>query len=220
MNSVAILRRYNAADEMHRLSESRLLFLDRPLTMQNTLLVGLGNPGPSYASNRHNVGFMALKLLAQEAGVSINRSKFKGFYNKGKLRDRSVIFLLPQTFMNLSGRSIQAACSFFNISPEQIIVLHDELDLSFGTLRLKRGGGHGGHNGLRSTIQSLGSREFVRLRLGIGRPSRGDASDFVLSNFNTEEREWLPDLLERTRDAILQVLDDGLQKAMNSVNVR
>jgi PTH1 family peptidyl-tRNA hydrolase len=187
--------------------------------MDRTLIVGLGNPGPRYAGNRHNVGFMALERLADDARIDATRKKFKGLFGAGEIERERVVMLAPQTFMNLSGQSVQPCAAFFDVSPPQIIVIHDELDLPFGTIRLKIGGGHAGHNGLRNIVAQLGTNTFVRLRVGIGRPQHGSVSDFVLSDFSAgDERAWLPDLLERSADAIRLVLREGARKAMNTIN--
>lgn len=186
--------------------------------MECHLVVGLGNPEPRYAAHRHNVGFMVVDRLAGQEGIPVNRAKFKGILGTGTVEGRSVVLLKPLTFMNLSGRSVVPARSFFDVDVTRILVIHDELDLPFGTLRLKVGGGHAGHNGLRSLVSELGSRDFVRLRVGIGRPQHGDVTNFVLSDFAREEQQWLPDLLDRAADAIRRTLRDGPQKAMNDVN--
>lgn len=188
--------------------------------MDRALIVGLGNPGSKYAKNRHNVGFMVLDQLASDAGTTVSRSKFKGHYATATVERRSVALLKPMTFMNLSGQSVVPARTFFNVADADIIVVHDELDMPFGTIKLKVGGGHAGHNGLRSIIAQLGGRDFIRLRVGIGRPVHGAVADFVLSDFAKEERDWLPDLIDRSVDAVRLVLADGLHKAMNQVNAR
>jgi PTH1 family peptidyl-tRNA hydrolase len=178
------------------------------------LVVGLGNPEKKYAKNRHNVGFMCVDLLASDW-----REKWKGFYAKAG----DVTFLKPMTFMNLSGESVQPAAAFSKTAPSEILVVHDELDLPFGDVRLKVGGGHAGHNGLRSIIECLGSPDFVRLRIGIGRPPpgfRGEVADYVLSNFDPVESAELPDVLDRGAAAIRRVLKDGVAAAMNVTNAR
>lgn len=187
--------------------------------MQRHLVVGLGNPEPKYAGHRHNVGFMAVDRLADEARITVGRSKFKGVYGSGTVGDVPVVLLKPMTFMNLSGESVVPAARFFDVPPERIVVIHDELDLPYGRLRLKVGGGHAGHNGLRSICNLLGSRDFVRLRVGIGRPQKGSVSRYVLSDFAAgEEAEWLPDLLERSAAAVRSALEQGPRKAMNVIN--
>ena len=186
--------------------------------MERHLVVGLGNPEPQYAGHRHNVGFMVLDRLADEHRVALSRSKFKGVYGTGSIGPVPVALLKPMTFMNLSGQSVVPAARFFGVAPARILVIHDELDLPFGRLRLKVGGGHAGHNGLRSICADLGSHDYVRLRVGIGRPQKGSVSRYVLSDFAGEEIEWLPDLLERAAAAVRAALEMGPRQAMNAVN--
>jgi peptidyl-tRNA hydrolase, PTH1 family len=135
-----------------------------------SMLVGLGNPGRAYRDNRHNVGFMAVTEIARRLGVDLRGKKFSAHTGQGELGGRRVVLLLPETFMNLSGDSVQPAMAFFKVAPADLIVLHDELDLPFGRLQVKDGGGHGGHNGLRSIAGRLASQAFKRIRIGIGRP--------------------------------------------------
>ncbi len=185
------------------------------------LVVGLGNPGKEYASHRHNVGFMAADELAREIRADAFRSKWNAEWTKGTASGEDVVLLKPMTFMNLSGQSVQPASAFFKVEPANILVVHDELDVPFGELRLKMGGGHAGHNGLRSMIQSLGTNEFARLRVGIGRPQpgfRGEVADYVLSSFDTIERALLSDILRRAMNSVLDVCARGLTPAMNKLN--
>lgn len=187
------------------------------------LLVGLGNPGREYSSHRHNVGFMVIDALARKAEADVFRAKFSGEYAKGRLGKEDVVLLKPLTYMNESGRSVQAAIAFFKPETSQIVVIHDELDLPFGTLRLKVGGGHAGHNGLRSIMACIGTGEFGRMRFGIGRPPagfRGETADFVLSPFQGVERAELPDLIDKAVSAIGDVASKGFSSAMNAQNVR
>lgn len=187
------------------------------------LLVGLGNPGKQYAGNRHNVGFMAAERLASEASMPDFREKFSGIWTKGTAFGAEVALLMPRTFMNLSGDSVQPAAAFLKVEPKDVIVLHDELDLPFGEVRLKMSGGHAGHNGLRSIIARLGTPEFLRVRIGVGRPPpgfQGDVADYVLANFDTAERAELPDLLARALSAVERLVREGPSAAMNAVNVR
>lgn len=187
--------------------------------MSRRLIVGLGNPGAKYLNNRHNIGFQVIDRLAEQSGVALTRTKFNGIYGTGHVDGCSVVLLKPQTFMNLSGRSVVPASRFFDIEPENILVVHDELDLDFGILRLKVGGGHAGHNGLRSIHADLGTNAYHRLRMGIGRPQKGSVSAFVLADFTAgDEREWLPDMLDRGAGAIGAVLREGTRAAMNTVN--
>ncbi len=183
------------------------------------LVVGLGNPGPKYAANRHNVGFMLTERLAADSGEGF-RDKFKGRYCKVRLGGDDVALLQPMTFMNLSGESVQPAMRFFKVELEEVLVVHDELDLPFGTLRLKRGGGAAGHNGLKSIIQHCGGPDFLRLRVGIGRPLRGSPQSHVLGDFTKSEGAELEDVLSDATRAVEAVVRDGVQAAMNRVNVR
>lgn len=187
------------------------------------LVVGLGNPGAGYASHRHNVGFMAADLLAERLRADSFRDKFSGSWTKASHGGEDLVLLKPQTFMNLSGQSVQPAAAFFKVPVSNILVLHDELDVPFGEVRLKLGGGHAGHNGLRSMIQSLGSPDFARVRIGIGRPPpgfRGEVADYVLSGFDASERAEIGDVLRRAADSVLDVLARGLTPAMNKQNTK
>ncbi len=180
------------------------------------LVAGLGNPGPEYAGHRHNVGFRVLDVLARRLGVGF-RSKFHGELAQAEARGQKVALLKPMQFMNLSGHAVSAAAKFFQIAPADVLVVHDELDLDFGVIRFKVGGGAAGHNGLRSVTDSLGTPDFARVRFGIGRP-RGKGADYVLSDFAKPEREELPALLDRAADAIELALEKGIRMAMNEVN--
>lgn len=180
------------------------------------LVAGLGNPGPDYAATRHNCGFLAADVLADRAGARFARDRSRGLTATGRISGLPVTLAKPQTFMNLSGGPVAAVRSFYKIPAERIVVVHDELDLPFGVLRLKLGGGDNGHNGLRSVTASLGTRSYLRVRMGIGRPpGRMDPADFVLRSFSAAERKVLPDLLERAADAVEALLADGLAAAQN-----
>jgi peptidyl-tRNA hydrolase, PTH1 family len=186
------------------------------------LVVGLGNPGREYAAHRHNVGFLAVDELARRARADAFREKFSGEWTKGEIAGEPAVLLKPMTYMNESGRSVQPAMAFFKVEPADVIVLHDELDLPFGDVRLKMGGGHAGHNGLRSLMSCAGG-EFGRVRIGVGRPPagfRGDVADFVLSGFDATERAALPDVLKKAVDAVIDVADRGFSAAMNARNAR
>jgi PTH1 family peptidyl-tRNA hydrolase len=185
------------------------------------LLVGLGNPGREYEETRHNVGFMAADALVREEGWGDYKPKFSGVWTRGELGGEGVVVLKPQTFMNLSGESVQPAQAFLKVTPAEIVVVHDELDLPWKDVRLKVGGGHAGHNGLRSIIQRLGTPDFVRVRIGIGKPPagfRGEVADWVLSRFDAVERAELADVVKRSLDAVRRVVKGGVQAAMNEVN--
>jgi PTH1 family peptidyl-tRNA hydrolase len=180
------------------------------------LVAGLGNPGPKYAGHRHNVGFMLVDELARAWGAEAFREKWSGQYARVRRGGEEVVLLKPQTFMNLSGESIQKALAFFKIVPSDLIVVHDELDLPFGTFKLKLGGGSAGHNGLKSIVQHCGP-DFVRLRIGIGRPPRRGV-EHVLSDFSRQECQDLPAVLERASFAVADIVDRGVQAAMNLHN--
>ena len=189
------------------------------------LVVGLGNPGRKYERNRHNVGFMAVERLARSHGLSDFKEKWSGLFAKGELAldgaRHPVVGLEPQTFMNLSGDSVQPAAAFLKAALPQIVVVHDELDLPWKDVRLKVGGGHAGHNGLRSLIGRLGSPDFVRVRVGVGRPPpgfRGEVADYVLSDFDALESAELGEVLDRACAAIEKVVALGAAKAMNALH--
>jgi len=180
------------------------------------LIAGLGNPGPQYAGHRHNAGFMVADVLAGRMGVSLRRDRSGAAVATGLLAGLPVTLARPLTFMNLSGRPVAALRSFYKIPPEQVLILHDELDLPFGTVRLKLGGGDNGHNGLRSVTTSLGGPGYHRTRIGIGRPpGRMDPAVFVLRDFSAAERTDLPLVLDLAADASEALLRDGLAAAQN-----
>lgn len=187
------------------------------------LVVGLGNPGREYASHRHNVGFMAVDELARRVSADAFRDKFSAEYARCEIAGEPAILLKPQTYMNRSGDSVQPAMAFFKVAPGELVVLHDELDIPFGEVRLKMGGGHAGHNGLRSIMERVGAGDFGRVRIGIGRPPpdfRGDVANFVLSSFDPTERATVPDLVKKTGDAVLDIARRGFGPAMNARNTR
>lgn len=186
--------------------------------MSGKLLAGLGNPGPKYLWTRHNAGFMVLDRLAHHAGASIARKAFSGLYGETECWNERLHLLKPQTFMNLSGRSVSPALHYHKLSLDDLIVIHDDLDLPFGQIKLKKGGGHGGHNGLRSLLQELGSGEFTRIRVGIDRQKFGDSADYVLSPFSRHEMTGLSDLLDRIVDCIEMLISEGLPKTMSIYN--
>ncbi len=179
------------------------------------LIVGLGNPGRSYAGNRHNAGFLVADLLAARAGIRFRRDRSRAEVATGQIAAVPVILAKPKTFMNLSGGPVASLCGYYRIPPDRIVALHDELDLPFGTIRLKLGGGDNGHNGLRSVTAVIG-RNYYRVRLGIGRPSGPmDPADYVLHDFSAAERAQLPEVLGRAADATTTLLTSGLTAAQN-----
>ena len=184
------------------------------------LVAGLGNPGREYAATRHNVGFLVVDELARRHGGSW-RSKFSSDLSEVRVDGARVALLKPQTYMNLSGRSVQPAARFFKVEPDALLVVHDEVDLEPGRLQLRAGGGLAGHNGLRSVAQALGSQEFLRLRVGVGRPQRGDprpVADFVLDPFDAHED--VDGLVARAADAVEALLAEGLEDAQRRFNER
>jgi len=185
------------------------------------LIVGLGNPGPEYAATRHNIGFMVTATLAERNGIALKRKGHQGIYGVGRVAGAEATILLPQTYMNRSGTSVVSACQSLGVEPGDLIVVHDEIDLDFGALRIKVGGGHGGHNGLRSIAGALGETEYSRLRMGVGRPpAGGDVSKYVLSSFNAAERAQLQEYVEKAADALEVLVQKGPQEAMNLYNNR
>jgi peptidyl-tRNA hydrolase, PTH1 family len=194
------------------------------LVREARLVVGLGNPGREYTGHRHNAGAMVVDRLARAVGIPLGQSKFQGRFGQGDVGRTRVLLLEPETFMNGSGESVAAAARFFKVAPEDMLLVHDELDLPFGRLQLKRGGGTGGHNGLDSVVEQLGTPDFARLRFGIGKPTGPGAKErvvgYVLHDFSTEERALLEPLLERAVEMARAWLTLGLAEAMNRHNRR
>ncbi|MCW2602817.1 MAG: peptidyl-tRNA hydrolase [Pseudonocardiales bacterium] len=186
------------------------------------VIAGLGNPGPKYERTRHNAGFMVADLLAERMRGSFKVHKASGGRAEiveGRLAGLSVVLAKPLSYMNESGGPIHSVARFYKAPPEQVIVVHDELDLPYGGLRLKRGGGDGGHNGLKSTTSALGSKEYLRVRFGIGRPpGRQDPADYVLKEFAAVERKELEFLIDRCADAVEALMTQGLEAAQNTFN--
>jgi peptidyl-tRNA hydrolase, PTH1 family len=180
------------------------------------LIVGLGNPGPEYTATRHNAGQMVLAQLAERVGARFKAHRTRSDIAEGRLAGQPVTLARPQSYMNLSGGPVAALAAFYKISPERTVVIHDELDLSFGVVRLKLGGGDNGHNGLRSITAALGTRDYYRVRLGIGRPpGRMEAATYVLRDFTPTERKELPFMLDRCADAVETLITKGLIEAQN-----
>lgn len=186
------------------------------------LVVGLGNPGTKYSKNRHNVGFMVADRLAEDGRFPEWKDKFNGLFAKGTIAGEDVVLLKPQTYMNESGKSVQAAVAFFHVDLKtDLIVMHDEIDLEFADVRLKVGGGHAGQNGIRSIIGAIGP-DFARVRIGIGRPPagfRGEVADYVLGNFDPDEAIAVPDVIAKAADATRKWIEKG-PLAANDTNVR
>ena len=184
------------------------------------IFVGLGNPGPKYAGNRHNIGFMALDRIAGDHGFGPWRSKFQGQISEGRLGSAKVLLLKPETYMNNSGQSVGEAMRFYKLTPADITVFHDELDLAPGKVRVKQGGGHAGHNGLRSIHGHIGE-DYARVRLGIGHPGRKDlVSHYVLHDFGKSDEDWLDDVLRGVSDGASHLADGDRAKFLNAVSLR
>jgi PTH1 family peptidyl-tRNA hydrolase len=185
------------------------------------LVVGLGNPGPGYQNNRHNFGFMVVDELVRKALFSAPwQGKFFGHYTKIAIDHLSYTVLKPMTFMNLSGKSVARAVQFLGFELHDTVVVHDEVDLAFNAIRIKEGGGTAGHKGLASIENMLGDGGFIRVRMGVGRPAEGSVSDYVLADFNPEERSLLGDIIGQGVAAIQMVAKEGVAAAMNAFNRR
>jgi PTH1 family peptidyl-tRNA hydrolase len=190
-------------------------------TGEITLVVGLGNPGPGYAGNRHNVGAMVLDVLAARMTARFTSHKSGADIAEGRVRPGGprLVLARPRSYMNVSGKPVAAAARFWKIPPESIVVVHDELDLPAGTIRVKHGGGEGGHNGLRSISAAIGTKDYLRVRFGIGRPpGRMDPADYVLRDFSAAERKDLPVDLERAADAVELLVEQGLLATQNQLH--
>jgi len=190
------------------------------------LIVGLGNPGRGYANNRHNVGFTCLNHFARMQGIRFDKKQGLARIGVGEVADSKVVVARPQTYMNLSGQSVSRLVKRFNINLNNLLVIHDDLDLPLGKIRIRQGGGSGGHKGIDSIITWLGSQDFLRLRVGIGRPaiipgsveSEADIIDYVLSDFTPDEKQTIASVIPGVSEAILYLLTDGLMAAMNKYN--
>ncbi|WP_433219575.1 aminoacyl-tRNA hydrolase [Microtetraspora malaysiensis] len=184
---------------------------------QRWLVVGLGNPGPDYAGNRHNAGFMVLDELAARAGGRFKVHRSRAEIVEGRLAGMPAVLAKPLSFMNLSGGPVKALADFYKVTPAHVVVVHDELDIPYGALRAKLGGGDNGHNGLKSITKSLATRDYLRIRFGIGRPpGRMDAAAFVLKDFATVERKDLPFLVDRAADMVESLVRAGLEATQNA----
>ena len=184
------------------------------------LIVGLGNPGREYEKTRHNAGFRAIDVLADSLGCKIDKAKFQGLYGQANYKGKKIMLLKPQTFMNLSGRSVLQLSAYFNIPPARIIVMFDDISLAPGRLRVRADGSAGGHNGIKSIIAELGSQEFPRVKIGVGakKNEQQDLADWVLSAFSPGEEKALVSALDRVADAALCIIDKGIPEAANRYN--
>ena len=185
------------------------------------LVIGLGNPGKKYTETKHNVGFLVIDELGTRVGVDISKDKFQSLCGEGFLNDNKILLLKPQTYMNRSGDAVQAALNFYKIAPENIIVVHDEMDISLGRIMIKPGGGSAGNNGIKSIISNLGTKDFTRVRIGIGKPgTKKDGASHVLSGFSKSEGALVEDSIQTATDAVIEIINNGLQSAMNKYNIK
>ena len=188
---------------------------------QVRLVVGLGNPGERYALTRHNVGFMVADRLAEEAGISFGREKFGAVFGRGRLAGNEIILAEPTSYMNRSGPPVRALADYFQVISREVLVIHDDIDLEYGRLKIKEKGGHGGHNGIRSLIDAFGGGDFARLRVGIGRSERGESvAGYVLDRFHPDEATVLPQIIDRARDAVITIVCKGTKVGMNQFNTK
>ena len=189
----------------------------------HTLVVGLGNPGTQYAGTRHNAGAMVLAELAHRAGTKLSAHRTRAMVGQTRMRPGAprLVLAQPLTYMNLSGGPVSALVKYFGLAPDDVVVVHDEIDLPFGALKLKRGGGEGGHNGLRDISKALGTKDYVRVRVGVGRPpGRMDTADYVLRRFAGDEAKELPLLITDAADAVEMLVDQGLVATQQHVHAR
>ncbi len=189
--------------------------------MSVKMIVGLGNPGPRYARNRHNIGFQIVDELAEKHGLGFDKRQFKAMIASGHIQNQRVLLIKPQTFMNLSGEAVQPLVSYYKVALDDLMVVFDDMDLPVGVIRLRPFGGAGGHNGMKSVIQRLGSNQFPRLRVGIGRPpGRMDPAAYVLQDFSPDEETLMVQVRDRAARALETWLDAGIDAAMNAFNVK
>ncbi len=183
------------------------------------LIVGLGNPEKDYAGTRHNMGFDVINELAKEYNIKVEKSKFKGLYGAGTIEGEKVILLKPQTFMNLSGESLAEIINFYKISTKDIIIVYDDIDITTGSIRIRKSGSAGTHNGMKSVIAHLNTSDFYRVRVGIGSPNgKTDMIHYVIGTVSKEEREVLQEGILKAKEAIVEIIKNGIDKAMNKFN--
>lgn len=185
------------------------------------VIAGLGNPGTKYSLTRHNVGFDVIDVLANRFNIKVNKAKFKGLVGEGSFAGEKIILIKPSTFMNLSGESIRPLMDFYKLKPEELIVIVDDIDIEFGTIRIKKKGSGGTHNGLKSIISQTGTDQFPRLKIGVGqKPIHYDLADFVLSNFSKSERQIIDKAILNAADAVDEFISNGIDSAMNKYNMK
>lgn len=184
------------------------------------LIVGLGNPGREYAQTRHNIGFLVVDRLAEKYGISVSRRKFQNLFGKGKIHSAEVILAKPMAYMNRSGPPVRQLTSYFDLTTQRMLIIHDDIDIETGRIKIKSKGGHGGHNGLKSLIDAFGTSDFPRLRIGIGRPEGPiEVTDHVLGRIPTDEWRIFEPILDTAEDAVITILDKGILQSMNQFNM-
>lgn len=183
------------------------------------LIIGLGNPEEEYSKTRHNMGFNAINKIANKYNIEINKSKFQGLWESTIIEGKKVILVKPQTYMNLSGNCVQEFAQFYKIEKENIIVIYDDMDIEPGVIKIRKQGGPGGHNGMKSIIQMIGTEQFSRVRIGIGRPKHsGDEINYVIGTIPEEEIPKLDEGTEKAKDAVIEIIKNGIDSAMNKFN--
>ena len=182
------------------------------------IVVGLGNPGREYEYTKHNVGFLTVDILAEKLGIGVNKIKYKALTGEGLLNGEKIILVKPQTYMNLSGNSVREVVNFYKTEPEDLIVIYDDADIPLGSLRLRRKGSAGTHNGMKSIIYDLGYDDFPRVRIGIGSEHGGSLADFVLSGFGSGDVKTIEDSIVRAADSVICIVEKGIQQAMTEFN--
>lgn len=183
------------------------------------LLVGLGNPGSRYANTRHNIGFMVIDYIAAAHRIPLTKNKFDAIFGRGRIRGKDVLLVKPMAFMNRSGGPTRRVADYYSIPGEEMLVIHDDIDLAFNRLKIKKKGGHGGHNGIKSMTDAFGGGDFSRLRIGIGRPTEHlDVVDHVLGRYSTAEQDELSRIIERAGDAAVTIVCNGVEQGMNLYN--
>ena len=183
------------------------------------LIIGLGNPEEEYSKTRHNMGFDTINKIAEQYNIKINKKKFQGLYEMTTIEGKKVILVKPQTYMNLSGNCVKEIADFYKVSKEEILVIYDDMDIEPGKIKIRKKGSSGGHNGMKSIIQMLGTEEFPRIRIGIGRPKHnGDEINYVIGSIPDEEILKLNDGIEIAKEAVIEILENGIDSAMNKFN--
>ena len=183
------------------------------------LIIGLGNPEPEYSKTRHNMGFNTINKIAEKYNIQVNKTKFQGLYESTIIEGHKVILIKPQTFMNLSGNCVQEFMNFYKIEKENIIVAYDDMDIEAGQIKIRKKGSAGGHNGMKSIVQMIGTEEFSRIRIGIGRPKHnGDEINYVIGAIPKEEIPQLEEGTEKAKEAVIEILKNGIDSAMNKFN--